>query len=263
MTEKIALCFIISGAHILNKEDVWKEWIEHNKDIINVYFHYSDFSLIQSEWIRSKSLPPSNVVKTSYYQVVPAYLTLISFAASHDPNNKWFCFLTDSCAPAISPQQFKSNFFLYSEKSVIKWSTAWWNPQLHKRANLKYLPTEMHLLNDPWFVLTKHDALLCLQFATKHKQLYMKICVGGIANESIFAIILKWYNRLQLVINAETTITNWNKMTSSTSPYVFKRASLEDIQYILKEKEKKQSAMFVRKIDTTFPDDILRRIIYN
>ena len=37
---KIALCFIISYDHILNKEDIWKEWIEFNKDIINVYFYY-------------------------------------------------------------------------------------------------------------------------------------------------------------------------------------------------------------------------------
>ena len=32
---KIALCFIINYEHILNKELIWREWIEPNKDIIN------------------------------------------------------------------------------------------------------------------------------------------------------------------------------------------------------------------------------------
>ena len=45
---KIALCFIINYEHILNKEDIWREWIEPNKDIINVYFFYKDFRKIKS-----------------------------------------------------------------------------------------------------------------------------------------------------------------------------------------------------------------------
>ena len=49
---KIALCFIISYEHILNKEELWREWIEHNKDIINVYFYYKDLKKIKSEWIQ-------------------------------------------------------------------------------------------------------------------------------------------------------------------------------------------------------------------
>ena len=45
---KIALCFIISYEHILNKEDIWKQWIEPNKDIINTYFYYKDITKIKS-----------------------------------------------------------------------------------------------------------------------------------------------------------------------------------------------------------------------
>ena len=40
---KVALCFLISGKHEINKESLWKDWIEENKDIINVYFHYTDY----------------------------------------------------------------------------------------------------------------------------------------------------------------------------------------------------------------------------
>ena len=40
---KIALCFILSGEHILYKEHIWREWIKPNIDIINIYFYYSNY----------------------------------------------------------------------------------------------------------------------------------------------------------------------------------------------------------------------------
>ena len=43
------LCFIISYDHILNKEELWREWIEPNKDIINVYFYYKELQKIK-DW---------------------------------------------------------------------------------------------------------------------------------------------------------------------------------------------------------------------
>ena len=43
---KVALCFIINYHQILNKENIWIKWIEKNKDIINVYFHYRDYNSI-------------------------------------------------------------------------------------------------------------------------------------------------------------------------------------------------------------------------
>ena len=46
---KVALCFIISYDHILNKEHIWRKWIDYNKDIINVYFYYKDIKKINSK----------------------------------------------------------------------------------------------------------------------------------------------------------------------------------------------------------------------
>jgi len=165
MTSKVALCFIISGDHCLNKERIWREWIEPNKEFINIYFHYSDLSKIQSKWIRDHAIPQTETMGTSYFHVVPAYLTLMRHAIMQDAQNTWFCFLTDSCAPAISPTQFAKMFVLYSDKSIFKWKPAQWNPTFHKRANLKYLPKEYRLSHYPWFTLTKIDAQLCLRFA--------------------------------------------------------------------------------------------------
>ena len=81
---KIALCFIISYEHIVNKEDIWREWIEPNKDIINVYFYYKDFNKIKSQWIIEHTIPPNYIHETSYYHVIPAYLSILNFASKHD-----------------------------------------------------------------------------------------------------------------------------------------------------------------------------------
>lgn len=260
MASKVALCFIISGNHILNKEQIWKEWIEPNKDFINVYFHYANLSKITSSWIRSNAIPEKNTVYTSYNHVVPAYITLLSHAISRDPQNKWFCFLTDSCAPIVSPIKFKELFNNNSEKSVIKWQKANWNPLFSKRANLKYLPEEYWLSHDPWFTLTKIDAECCLRFVKSKPKIYAKICAGIIANESVFAIILKFYRRLQFTINNSDHIVDWARMTSKTSPYVFQHASLQDTKLILDKKEKNMYAMFLRKVSSAFPDNVLRNI---
>ena len=258
MDEKIALCFMISGKHILNKEEIWREWINVNKDIINVYFHYEKLSKISSNWIRDKAIPQVKTVRTSYYHMVPAYMTLLDHAISQDARNKWFCFLTDSCAPIVSPTKFKEIFIKNSEKSVFTWSNASWNSLFNKRANLKYLPEEYRLCHDPWFTLTKIDAECCLRFIKERPDVYLKICAGIIANESIFAIILKFYKRLRFVVNGKGHIADFQQMSSPTSPHVFQYASLQDIKYLISEREKNEHAMFVRKVAVEFPDKVLR-----
>ena len=107
---KVALCFIINYNHILNKENIWREWIEYNKDIINVYFYYKDLKKIRSKWIMEHTIPPSYIYETSYYYTIPAYFSLMKFAVNHDSNNLWFCMLTDSCCPIISPEKFRYLF---------------------------------------------------------------------------------------------------------------------------------------------------------
>ena len=261
---KIALCFIISYEHILNKEDLWREWIEPNKDIINVYFYYKDLSKIKSEWIFKHTIPPNYISETSYYHVIPAYLSIIKFALLHD-NNSWFCMLTDSCCPIISPKKFKYLFYQNYNKSIISWKPAFWNIDFHKRANLKKLPTELHLANDPWFVLKREHACQILTFTNKQHDLTKIICSGGLANESLFAIILYCYKQLDkkgTVISAITHITDWSRTTNPTSPHLFKEANELDIQFIDREIVKNKYAMFIRKVAVEFPNETLRHYIY-
>ena len=262
---KIALCFIISYDHILNKEEIWKEWIEPNKDIINIYFYYKDFNKIKSQWIRDRTIPTNYIHETSYYHVIPAYLSLMRFALKHDNDNNWFCMLTDSCCPIISPKRFRYLFYNNYKKSIMSWRPAWWNTEFHKRANLALLPKEIHLANDPWFVLNKEHVLQILTFVNNKKDITKTICSGGLANESLFAIILYCYRQLDLkgpVISSVTHLTDWSRMTSATSPHTFKEANEKDIKFIDSELEKNNYSMFIRKVAPEFPNDILKQYIY-
>jgi hypothetical protein len=262
---KIALCFIINYDHILNKEEIWKEWIEPNKDIINVYFYYKDLSKIKSQWIMKHTIPPKYIHETSYYHVIPAYLSIMNFALLHDINNSWFCLLTDSCCPIISPKKFRYLFYQNYKKSILNWKEAWWNIELHKRANLAKLPKEIHLANDPWFIINREHVCQVLTFVNRKQELTQTICSGGLANESLFAIILYCYKQLDIkgpVIKSVTHLADWNRMSSATSPHLFKNADEKDIKFIDTELIKNKYAMFIRKIAPEFKDDILRHYIY-
>ena len=262
---KIALCFIISYEHILNKEHIWREWIEPNKDIVNVYFFYKDYTKIKSQWIREHTIPSTAIVETSYYHVVPAYLSILSFAMGHDNANMWFSLLTDACCPIISPKRFRHLFFQHYSSSIFAWKQAWWNPHFHKRGNLVKLPKELWLANDPWFMLTKHNVQQIFHFVSTQKRLTKTICDGGLANESLFAIILHLCKELEKnggLINASTHLADWTRPNSTTSPHVFKEADELEIMFIDKELERNKYAMFIRKVAPEFPDEILNHYIY-
>ena len=262
---KIALCFIISYEHILNKENIWKEWIEPNKDIINVYFYYKDLNKIKSQWIIDHTIPPNFIHETTYFHVIPAYISVINYALSQDKSNQWFCLLTDSCCPIISPQKFRYLFYENYNKSIMSWRNAWWNINYHKRANLLQLPKEYHLGNDPWFTLKRENVYHIINFMSKNQDLTKLICSGGLANESLFAIILCCCKQLEPngpVISAVTHLTDWDRMSSFTSPHLFKDANQIDIKFIDNGLDKNKYAMFIRKIAPEFPDDVLKSYIY-
>jgi hypothetical protein len=259
---KVALCFIISYEHILNKEEIWKEWIECNKDIINVYFFYKEISKIKSEWILKHVLPSHYIYETSYYNVVPAYVSLMRYAMNHDSDNLWFAFLTDSCCPIMSPKRFRYLFFSKYNQSILSWKKAWWNIEYHKRANLKLIPENLRLANDPYFILTREDAINCLRFIKYNPQLSNTIIKGGLANESFFAISLQYYNKLDNVICKATHMVDWSRMMTSTSPYLFEEMSETNTRFIEHNKKKHKYNIFIRKISPDFPDDVLKYYIY-
>jgi hypothetical protein len=261
---KIALCFIISYEHILNKETIWREWIEPNKDIINVYFFYSDYSKIKSSWIKEHAIPRECIKKTSYYYVIPAYVSILNYAFTHDKTNMWFSLLTDSCCPLISPKRFRYLFYKNYYKSIFSWKRAWWNPSFHCRGNLLKLPKELWLANEPWFILTRENVKQVFHFIQTQQKVTKTICDGGLANETLFAVIFYYYGELKKnrIITKSTHIIDWIRPGSSpTSPYLFKEGNEKDIAFIENEL-KNDFAIYIRKISPEFPDTILRNYIY-
>jgi hypothetical protein len=257
---KVALCFIISYQHILNKEQIWIDWIKENQDIINVYFHYKDINLIKSPWIKMYTIPPKYVHETSYYHVVPAYMALMTYAFHHDKNNLWFCMLSDSCVPIISPAKFRELFFNHYQASIFKWKPAYWNINIHRRANLRLFKKEYWLANDPWFTLSRSHVHKCIIFMAAKNNIYRTVNEGGLANESIFAIMLQTFNELtnpNLLVNDVSTITDWSRMSSPTSPFLFKEGNEENINIIKKLLKENKYSIFLRKVDRSFPDQTI------
>jgi hypothetical protein len=192
-------------------------------------------------------------------------MSILSYAFSHDIKNQWFCLLTDSCIPIISPQQFRNIFLQHYSISILKWKPAYWNTEIHTRANLKYLNKEYHLANDPWFTLSRDHVHKTILFLVKKQDIYKQICKGGLANESIFAIILQTFKQLTnpwTLVNASSTITDWSRMSNATSPHLFE-GSQEDIYFINTELKENKYALFLRKVSQNFPDNTLLDIIYN
>jgi hypothetical protein len=261
---KVALLFIISYHHVLNKEQLWIDWIKPNQDIINVYFHYKDINLIKSPWIKMYSLPPKDIKSTTYYNVVPAYMALMTYAFNHDPHNIWFSFLTDSCIPIISPATFRQRFLDHYQASIFKCKPAYWNIQIHRRANLRLFKKEFWLANDPWFTLTRAHVHKCLIFLAAKNGIYNQVNEGGLANESIFAIILQTFKELtnpNTFINEASSVADWTRMSSPTSPYLFKEGTEENINIIKDLLKEHPHAMFLRKVSREFPDSVLKEIM--
>lgn len=258
---KIALCFIINYNNDLVKEQLWKDWIHSNNDIINVYFHYNNKIPIKSEWIKKHAIPEEYIQNTSYFHVVPAYMSILQFAFNDNKNIQWFCLLTESCVPIVSPRKFRRLYNNTYNRSILAWRKAWWNVNFHKRANLRYFQENMRLGHDPWFVLKRNDVLRCISYSLTNKRLYNLICQGGLANESLFAIILYQNKKLQEVINQSTHLTDWSNPSSATSPYVFDKGSEKEINLIKTSISQNKYLMFMRKISKTFPDKKLKNII--
>lgn len=257
---KVALCFLIDYQHCVTHEELWKEWIKPNLDIIHVYFHYKNLEAIQSTWIRKHVLPKEAISQTSYMNIVPALMTMLGYAYYHDKQTRWFVLLTETCVPIISPKKFRELFMNHRMENIMKWGPAYWSVTFHKRANLNLLPADLHLSNDPWFVLTRTGVEASLSFLSNKPKLYRTVCEGGLANESLFAIIFQMFGLLTSihVRDEVTTLCDWTRKSSPTSPFVFESATPENKAWIHQAKAQHPFAMFLRKVSREFPDADLR-----
>jgi hypothetical protein len=196
--------------------------------------------------------------------VVPAYISLMTYAYNHDTDNLWFCLLTDSCVPIITPQKFRKLFFHHYQASIIKCKPAYWNLTIHRRANLRLFKKEYWLANDPWFTLCRDHVHKCILFLTAKHHVYQQVNEGGLANESIFAIILQTFKEITnplRTINESSTISDWTRMSSPTSPHYFRESSEENKKIIYDLLKENKYAMFLRKVHKSFPDNAIKEIM--
>jgi len=251
----IALCFIVSyDSGCLSKEEIWKKWISEHKDKINIYVHYKNFNEL-SPFLKQYAIPKDFIVDTNYFHMVPAYISILNYAFHHNINNTHFCILTESCIPIKSPNYFFDKIKSENNKSIFKYGYANWNVDMHRRSNLRKLPKHLQLMNDPWIILSRNHVFLCIKFIKEHNIMFRTVCNGGIANESIFAIILKVYGELDNVINKSSNLSDWSRMESSTSPHLFVSPTSDEIKFLKDNCD--ELTFFARKFSSSFPDNII------
>jgi hypothetical protein len=101
-----------------------------------------------------------------------------------------------------------------------------------------------------------------MNYSKLNNPIYNLICKGDVANESIFAIILYSANQLNNKVKNEVThAADWSRMSSATSPHVFKEGDKKDIKFIDDFLKKNKYTMFLRKIDSCFPDSIIKKCL--
>jgi hypothetical protein len=152
-------------------------------------------------------------------------------------------------------------FLSYKDKSILSWTPSYWNIHFHRRANLRFLPPNFHLANTPWFVLTRENVEESICFVIKEKKLFNLVCQGGLANESLFAILFRKANTLDKIINEKTHLMDWSRMNSPTSPHLFQKGDPLDKEIIDRFLAKNPYTMFLRKVSPHFPDALLRQYI--
>ena len=88
--------------------------------------------------------------------------------------------------------------------------------------------------------------------------------MGGLANESVFAIILQTFGELNnplRMINESSSISDWTRMASPTSPHFFKESTEENINIICDLLKENKYTLFLRKVHKTFPDSVIKEIM--
>jgi hypothetical protein len=191
-------------------------------------------------------------------------MSILSYAYHHDKNNLWFCLLTDSCVPIVSPAKFRKLFFDHYQASIIKCKPAYWDIRIHRRANLRLFKKEFWLANDPWFTLCRDHVNKCLLFLNYKNETFQQINSGGLANESMFAIILQTFGELSntfRLINESSSVADWSRMSSPTSPYLFKEVTHENNNIICNLLKENKYTLFLRKVHQYFPDETLKQIM--
>ncbi len=116
---KISFMFLTRGP--MPMEDIWHEFFRWNADptMYNIYVHpapgyiYPNTSVFYGKEVKNRK-----PVKWASWGIIEATITLLKSALADDPENEWFCLLSEACIPLASFSKF-SKTLLKGEKSII------------------------------------------------------------------------------------------------------------------------------------------------
>jgi hypothetical protein len=245
----VTFCFIVTQD--LNKETIWKRWLEGLDALrfpYKVVTHCSNPEQITSPYLKKTLM--NRHYPTKWGRILRAEWELFKYAYEHT-ESEWFILLSESCIPIRSPQSFVDLYSKYRSKSIVNYSPAWWDVQKHNRAELRSLPREYHIGHDTWLVLCRNDITDIKQLEFNNDMLFDTCFLdGSISDESMIAVWLKKANNFANTIRHKITLVDWTR-TNGNNPYTFNRMEPD---FIEKEMNANPFSMFLRKVGKECPD---------
>ena len=117
-------------------------------------------------------------------------------------------------------------------------------------------PPSARLGSSEWCVLCNED-MRSIIYAWNNTEIINTIMEKPHADESIFSVTLYLTNKFKNTINSLVTIMDWERDFYGKSPHTFAEYSREDEKIIDNLSKDNKYAMFIRKISTQFPDEII------
>ena len=98
----------------------------------------------------------------------------------------------------------------------------------------------------------------------KIKDMLSMLSSGHAGEESYAAVLLLNINRLKNVIKKKTTLVDWKRTPNGNNPYKFDAWTKTDEEHVRENfKMNSNEHMFMRKVGAAFPDDVLRKHIFD
>ena len=262
-------CFLVTQD--LTKEHIWREWFAglerlQFKYAIVVHCSLSHKEKIKSAWLKQWFMPDGCMRPTAWGWLVGAMMSMYDHAVQTQPA-EWYTLHSDTCVPMVSPEKFVEIFNKHKQHSFVSYEKIWWNPKIVNRANLRMLPPQMHLVHSQWCIFCHEDLSQMVNLSKTNEQIKNTLAIvssGHTADESYAAILLFNINRLKNVIKKQTTLVDWKRTPNGNNPYRFDGWSIYDVESVREiRKTKANEYMFMRKVAPAFPDDVLRKHIFD
>ena len=137
----------------------------------------------------------------------------------------------------------------------------WWDTGYNDRGNTSKFSTKARLGNSEWCALCNED-IRTIIYAWDNTQIISTILKKPQADESIFSVTLYLTNRFKNTINESITIMDWERDPYGLQPHMFSKPYTQEDKNIIKSIAKHNKfAMFIRKVDSSFPDEVIYKWI--